>query len=500
MTKSALTNEIDSKIKRDRLKLAKLKKIARNFKRLKHTLRERLQEEHCLTIISRLIENQEKKPETIIQEIILTLPQAWSISALMCACLEMKTKNFKPADCPGKANIKLHYDHIITNGTRGILKFCCKEPPPREINPFDQKKKKFCRLAAGRLKELLSRTELIQKIAVLEEKIPLSQDNAADRPSKVQTLNPIIGQSPLMIDLKKVIEKAAASDANVIIYGDPGGGKELAARTIHSLSKRSNKPFMVLNCSAIPPHFLEYNLSNQDSPTAASLPKNLGNLPAVDGGTLFLDIVGELSLELQARFLRLLNKEELFHDFDESVRPLNVRIIAATNRNLSTDMHLGRVRADFFYRLHAIPIAIPPLRDHPEDIPLLVNYFLTAHSPPLRPDAVPRKIMETLMNYHWPGNVRELKNVLYNYIDMGKLEIGHPSFDDSKTKGPPGTDREFRSLQEILNAAEREYILKTLQKTNWNRQKTAALLKITRNSLFRKIKEYGLDSIQNVSK
>ncbi len=304
-------------------------------------------------------------------------------------------------------------------------------------------------------------------------------------------LGKIIGKSAPMQELYEDIIQAAGSDTAIIVYGESGTGKELVARAIHQLSSRGGREFVPVNCGAIPEHLLESEFFGHSKGAFTSAVANTrGYLDRADGGTLFLDEVGELRLEMQAKLLRAIENGSYFPVGNSKSSSSDFRLISATNRNLREMVRNGSMREDFYYRIDIIPIGLPPLRERREDIPFLINHFLCEFTgleiaPPL-----PGHVLEFLYKYDYPGNVRELQNILRRYLSTGKLDLpGHVrlSTDISADPIPNG------SLEEMLNAREKEIIEKCLIENRWRRGPTAAALGIDRKTLYTRMKLYGLN-------
>ena len=310
----------------------------------------------------------------------------------------------------------------------------------------------------------------------------------------------IIGKSQAMQEVYELIARAAANDSNVIVYGESGTGKELVAKAIHDMSDRRANKFVPVNCGAIPETLIESEFfgSRKGAFTGAENDK-FGHLGNADGGTLFLDEVGELNLNMQAKLLRAI--EGGGHSplgSSEVIKP-DIRIIAATNRDLTEHLSKGRLREDFFYRIHVIPIHLPPLRERKEDLPLLVDHFLSRFSPSERPPTLPGKVFEALHRYDWPGNVRELQNVLHRYVALKKLDFTRTGNNTKASFIPKEiSNEEFNStpagnnLRQALEQYEKRIILKTLEHTHWHRTRAAEAIGVSRKTLFRKMKHYGL--------
>jgi PAS domain S-box-containing protein len=310
-------------------------------------------------------------------------------------------------------------------------------------------------------------------------------------------LGRIIGKSPAMQEVYEILHRAAASDANIIIYGESGTGKELVARAIHDMSDRNDNEFVPVNCGAIPENLLESEFfgHKKGAFTGAHVDKH-GYLDLAEGGSLFLDEIGELGLNIQVKLLRAVEGGGYTPLGSTKVRKSNVRIIAATNRDLMDQVRKGMMREDLFYRIHIIPIRLPALRDRREDIPLLIEHFLKLYGKGNSSTAIPGKIMDALNKYDWPGNVRELQNVLHRYLTIRTLDF-MPSFSVSPVEDNIFCDKEMEPITlSDLNAAienyEKNLIMKTLEQCQWHRIKAASALGISRNTLFRKMKNHEL--------
>ena len=262
------------------------------------------------------------------------------------------------------------------------------------------------------------------EVALLESQEHLQKENIRLRSSIRERYRfcDIIGKSQVMQEVYEFILQAAATQANVIIYGESGTGKELVAKAIHETSDRSRKGFVTVHCGAIPETLMESEFFGykKGAFTGANMDKR-GYLDEADGGTLFLDEVGEIGLNMQVKLLRAISGDGYTPVGSNTIKNTDVRIIAATNRNLRDLVKRGVMREDFFYRIHILPIYLPPLRERKDDLPLLIDYFLQLHDknhPPL-----PGNIVEALLNYDWPGNIRELQNVLHRYMTLKRLDF-----------------------------------------------------------------------------
>jgi PAS domain S-box-containing protein len=304
----------------------------------------------------------------------------------------------------------------------------------------------------------------------------------------------LVGKSPVMKKMYQRLNSAAASDDTVIIYGETGTGKELAARMIFELSEHHTKTFVPVNCGAIQEHLFESQFFGYRKGAFTGADRDtLGYFDHAQGGTLFLDEVGELSLLMQAKLLRVLNDYTYTPVGSTTIRTADVRIIAATNQPLRDMVRTGKIREDFFHRLHVIALEMPPLRQHKEDIPLLITHFLTQSALPNHPPpTIPVEIVERFYAYDWPGNIRELYNELRRYLTTGEIEL-QPNlatnpFSRLTTEMIPA----HQTFDEAITMVEKRLIANALTQTGGNKAKTATLLHIPLRTLHRKIKVYQL--------
>ncbi|MHB2153129.1 sigma-54 interaction domain-containing protein [Calditrichota bacterium GD2] len=308
----------------------------------------------------------------------------------------------------------------------------------------------------------------------------------------------IIGTHKSMQEIYDLIEEVADSDSSVLIQGESGTGKELIANAIQKTSKRRDKPFIKVNCSVFPPDLLASELFGHVKGAFTDAVKDrVGRFEMADGGTIFLDEIAEMPLQMQVHLLRVL-QEGTFERVGESVtRKVNVRIIAATNKDIRKEMMAGRFRKDLYYRLNVIPIYAPPLRERKCDIPHLVRYFMQKFSmiTGKKIKEIDDEAMDLLLSYEWPGNVRELENSIEYAFARTKGKIIHAS------KLPPNVRLNTRCLgesaetfksQSLPETSELQIIRHTLEKVKWNRSKAAEILGMGRTTLWRKMRQYGL--------
>ncbi|MEW5974439.1 MAG: sigma-54 dependent transcriptional regulator [Acidobacteriota bacterium] len=328
------------------------------------------------------------------------------------------------------------------------------------------------------------------------------QDENQSLKSELGARYRIVGSSVPMKALRQQLAIAAPTNGRVLIYGESGTGKELVAHALHHQSLRSSSPFVEVNCAAIPEELIESELFGhvKGSFTGASHHK-IGKLEKADGGTLFLDEVGDMGLKTQAKVLRALEEQRFEPVGALSPVSVDVRVVAATNKNLDEEMDKGNFREDLFYRLNVIPFYVPPLRERVEDIPVLTDFFIQEFSAQYgrRPKVVSAEAMGVLMHYSWPGNVRELKNLVERIVIMTaspKVEVRHLPAALLKANAPV----EFcepKSLSEARMAFDREYIVRKLEDNNGNISKTAEVLGIERSHLYRKLKSLKISVERN---
>ena len=339
----------------------------------------------------------------------------------------------------------------------------------------------------------IDKVAVVVKNAVEQRRLQLE----VERLKETDRVPRIIGESVSMKALRQQLGLMAGTNGRVLIFGESGTGKELVAHAIHALSPRSNDAFVEVNCAAIPEELIESELfgHRKGSFTGAQEDK-IGKLQKADGGTLFLDEVGDMSLRTQAKVLRALEEQRFEPVGAARSVQVDVRVVAATNKNLDDEIGHGNFREDLFYRLNVIPFFVPPLRERPEDIPLLADHFLreftTAYG--RKPKELTPEAYRVLTGYHWPGNVRELKNLIERIVILNpqvRVDARHIPLNAVRRQNDRLPDR-FGSLQEFREAAERDYITKKLEEANGNVTRTAELLGLERSNLYRKMKTLGI--------
>ena len=339
------------------------------------------------------------------------------------------------------------------------------------------------------------------------------KEETQSRQQLAQSFPQIIGNSKEMLKIFDLVSRIAPTPANVLIYGESGTGKELVARAIHDHSAASENNFVPINCSAIPEELMESELFGhvKGSFTGAIGDKS-GLFLEADRGTAFLDEIGELTPIIQTKLLRVLQEREIKPVGSTTIKPLNVRIIAATNRVLEDEIAENRFREDLFYRLAVVPIRVPPLRERKSDVPLLVDYFLKKYSRQLGKEVqkISSYALQVLMNYNFPGNVRELENIIERGVALAGTNIILP---DSLSLSPGSKVKQQQNnedavlfqaveneqelfetgLEKVMARLEKRFILHALEKSGQSKMKAADLLKVSFRSLRYKTKKYGID-------
>jgi two-component system response regulator AtoC len=346
--------------------------------------------------------------------------------------------------------------------------------------------------------------DLIFTLRRFEEHVRLKRENQSLKAtlSERYSFNNIIAKSDAFRSVFDIVHRLSPFTTTVMITGESGTGKELISRAIHESSTRKGKPFVAINCGAIPETLIESELfgHKRGAFTDATRDKK-GLFEEASGGTLFLDEIGELPLHLQVKLLRALQEQAIRRVGDEVDIPIDVRVISATLRDLEEDVVTGRFREDLFYRLNVVSIHLPPLRERPEDIPILVEHFLKKHSKRLGvPERrVPPEVMKIFLSYEWRGNARELENCLERALvlsqgDELELDALPDYMHKSKVEAAPAVmaDDSNLSIKQKTAALEIDLITRALAKTNGNRTHAARILEISHRTLLYKLKEYGL--------
>lgn len=308
----------------------------------------------------------------------------------------------------------------------------------------------------------------------------------------------IVGKSAAMQDVYEMILKAAATDANVIVYGESGTGKELVARAIHKFSDRKEKRFVPVNCGAIPENLLESEFFGYKKGAFTGATANkAGYLDLADSGVLFLDELGEIGPNLQVKLLRVLEGGGYTPVGGLDAKTPNLRIIAATNRDLQDNVTRGIMREDFFYRIHIIPIHLPPLRERKEDIPLLIEHFMKDAGSGSESLSVTGEMIDAMIRHDWPGNVRELQNVLHRFRTLNQFDlVRNIPFDTAQPRYAVPAEASYgirsETFREAMDRAEKGFLLRTLEANQWHRKAAAKRIGLPPRTFYRKLKQHGL--------
>jgi two-component system, NtrC family, nitrogen regulation response regulator NtrX len=340
------------------------------------------------------------------------------------------------------------------------------------------------------------------------EQYRLEEENRSLR-TKVQRKFELVGQSAAMQQLRQLIDTAGPTNSRVLIGGENGTGKELVARAIHLQSARADRPFVAVNCAAIPETLIESELFGHEKGSfSGATSMKRGQFEQADGGTLFLDEIGDMSLSTQAKVLRALQEQQFTRVGGIKLLKVDVRVLAASNKDLLKEIEKGAFREDLYYRLNVVPIVVPPLRERRDDIPILIRHFMKVHAEEqgLRMKEVTSEAMSIFQQYEWPGNIRELRNLIErlmimvpgSVIDaahvMTSLQVKAPGASSAAASGTaqpaanPLLTQPYDSLRDARNAFEKDYIGRKLREHHWNISRTAEDLKIERSHLHRKIK------------
>jgi two-component system, NtrC family, nitrogen regulation response regulator NtrX len=342
----------------------------------------------------------------------------------------------------------------------------------------------------------------------IEKVLKLRQQRDENRSLKkaIEVRHQLIGDSSALKQVMAAVGRAAPTNATVLIQGESGVGKELVARTIHRNSLRGRERFVQVNCAAIPEELIESELFGHEKGSfTGATEKQVGKFEQADRGTIFLDEVGDMSPKTQAKVLRVLQEGEVERLGSARTIKVDVRVIAATNKNLDEEIEKGHFREDLYFRLAVIPIQVPPLRDRPEDIPLLVRHYLDyfARENNVRPKRISPGALETMQRFRWKGNIRELSNTVERLmimtagetIDVSDLpEIVRSGAGASRNAGTAGEGEASRSgtLREFKDSSERAYLVSKLRENGWNISKTAEVIDTPRSNLYKKLEQYQI--------
>ncbi len=319
--------------------------------------------------------------------------------------------------------------------------------------------------------------------------------------SEVEKRHEIVGASPSIRRVLERVERVAPTDARVLVTGENGTGKELVARAIHRLSPRADREFVEVNCAAIPTELIESELfGHMKGSFTGAVQDRAGKFEQADRGTLFLDEIGDMSMSAQAKVLRALEEGHVTRVGGQKTKAVDVRVIAATNKDLAEEIEAGSFREDLFYRLNVVPVHVPPLRERREDIPMLVSHFQTRMG---SREGLPRREIEPeavsrLMRLEWPGNVRELRNTVERLLILASgdsITVEEVEAIGSADHAPGGLGAELlgaSTFQAFRERAERAFLAEKLKENDWNVSETARLLEMPRSNLYKRIERFGL--------
>lgn len=409
----------------------------------------------------------------------------------------------------------------------GTLVFASKKP-----NEFNDQNVEFLQLIANHVAIAIENALAFQEIATLKEQLEQEVAYLEEELLSDHNFGEIVGESQALRQVLKLVETVASTDATVLIRGETGTGKELVARALHNLSSRQSRPFIKLNCAAIPTGLLESELfGHEKGAFTGAINHKIGRFELADGGTIFLDEIGDIPAELQPKLLRVLQEQEFERIGGTKTIKVNVRLVSATHRDLQSMANRGEFRSDLFYRLNVFPVTLPPLRERPDDIPALVQHFTRLFSSRMGRtiESIPSSVVEHLSKYSWPGNIRELQNVIERAVILSPGKVLHVPLNDlqldtainrastnghsahvpsisSQIKSPSGsetyTDRDSQidsypqSLNPTLADAERTHILSALERSRWvigGVNGAASLLGLKRTTLQKKMKKLGIE-------
>ncbi len=370
---------------------------------------------------------------------------------------------------------------------------------------FSQADISFLSQVANQIALAVENALVYREIRELKEQLSKEKLYLEDEIRTEMNFSQIIGNSASLRRVLKGVGTVAPTDSTVLIYGETGTGKELVARAIHDLSPRRSKPFVKLNCAAIPTGLLESELfGHEKGAFTGAIAQRIGRFEVANGGTIFLDEIGEIPLELQTKLLRVLQEREFERLGSSRTLRTDARLIAATNRDLEAMVSEQKFRSDLFFRLNVFPVHVPPLRERQGDIPLLVRHFTQQFSRRMNKvmETIPSAAMDALSRYHWPGNIRELQNVIERAVIISSGPVLSVDVTDLKfpkavplAEKPAATKSTNGALHNVLEETERQQVLQALKQCNWvvaGPHGAAALLEINRSTLQVRMRKLGI--------
>jgi formate hydrogenlyase transcriptional activator len=367
----------------------------------------------------------------------------------------------------------------------------------KQAAAYDESSLPFLQLVANQVSVAVENALAFQEIEALKETLAKEKAYLEEEVRTAHQFGDIVGENAALRGVLTQVETVAPTDSSVLIHGETGTGKELIARAVHDLSHRRDRTFVKLNCAAIPTGLLESELfGHEKGAFTGAICQRMGRFELAHRGTLFLDEVGDIPLELQPKLLRVLQEHEFERLGGTKTIRVNVRLVAATHRDLAEMIAEGRFRNDLFYRLNVFPVTLPPLRERQDDIPRLVRHFTQSFARRMgrRIDTIPSSVMDALVRYHWPGNVRELQNVIERAVILSRGPTLQVSSADLSTTTAPVAEP-TGGTSDTLCDAEREHILRVVKETNWvlgGAKGAAARLGMKRSTLHWKMKKLGI--------
>jgi formate hydrogenlyase transcriptional activator len=378
----------------------------------------------------------------------------------------------------------------------------------REENTFSPDEVKFLMQVASQIAIAVENALAYSQITELKDKLAQEKLYLEDEIRTEMNFEEIVGKSATLRQVLKQVETVGPTESTVLIYGETGTGKELIARALHNLSARHSNAFVKLNCAAIPTGLLESELfGHEKGAFTGAIAQRIGRFELANRGTVFLDEVGEIPLELQPKLLRVLQEREFERLGSTRTLRTDARLIAATNRDLEAMVEEQKFRSDLFYRLNVFPVRVPPLRERPEDIPLLVRHFTQQFARSMNKDieSIPSETMNALCEYHWPGNIRELQNVIERAVILSSGPVLRVVLSDLKSNGSSVAASEnaksaarpenLGNMQRVLEETERKQILGALEESRWvvaGPKGAAARLGMKRSTLQVRMQKLGI--------
>jgi formate hydrogenlyase transcriptional activator len=374
-------------------------------------------------------------------------------------------------------------------GCLGVLSLATNKP-----HNYSQQEMRFLSLVADQIALGLANSLLHAELQKLKVEFGDTKAYVEEEQSSEPSFEEIVGRSPALQRLLREVEVVAPTDSGVLIQGETGTGKELIAQAIHNRSPRRDRPFIKVNCAAIPSGLLESELfGHEKGAFTGAVMRKPGRFELADKGTLFLDEVGDIPLDLQAKLLRVLQEHEFERLGSTRTQQVDVRVIAATHRDLKKMVEEGTFRSDLFYRLHVFPLTVPPLRDRRDDIPLVVRHFVDKYAKRMNRhiETIPARTMEVLVDYAWPGNVRELQNFVERAVILSPGTSLRAPLEELR----PSTGQSAQTNLSTLEEMEREHVLRALKESNWvtgGPKGAAVRLGMKRTTLAYRIRKLGI--------